>query len=256
MAGLATLSNTKAWFDLADKAITNITKGNPAVVTCANHNFKTGRQVVISAVAGMTQVNNKTFTIAVVDGSSFSLGVDSNAYAAYSSGGVVGTDDELLLRLIDAISALIRKECGRDFISGDVTEYYNGTGSRRLMVRSTPITAIKSLHIDGLEIKAANPTPGGAGYLFDSDTIYLNGYIFNKSYQNVVVTYTVTPTSDELDLAEQICIRLVALEYKPRRERVGVSSTSLAGQNVSYSTEELPADVARMLNRLRRVAPV
>jgi Flp pilus assembly protein TadG len=42
------------------KAITGITKANPAVVTSANHGFSNGDRIFITGVNGMTQVNNST----------------------------------------------------------------------------------------------------------------------------------------------------------------------------------------------------
>ena len=71
-------------------AITNITQANPAVVTSAAHTLTTGDIVTIYGVVGMTQVNGGTFTVDVINTSSFQLrGVNSTGYTAYSSGGRV-----------------------------------------------------------------------------------------------------------------------------------------------------------------------
>lgn len=68
--------------------ITAVTAANPASVTAAAHGFATGDKVTISTVVGMTQLNGNTYTITVVDANTFTLGVDSSAYTAYSSAGV------------------------------------------------------------------------------------------------------------------------------------------------------------------------
>lgn len=70
--------------------ITGITKANPAVVTVsAPHNFNNGDSVVISLVAGMTQINNIIATVANKTSTTFQLsGVDSSAYSTYTSGGL------------------------------------------------------------------------------------------------------------------------------------------------------------------------
>ena len=73
----------------SSKTITGITAANPAVVTSNAHGFSNGDQVYITGVAGMTQVNNRRFTVANVAANTFELsGVNSSAYTVYSSGGV------------------------------------------------------------------------------------------------------------------------------------------------------------------------
>ena len=75
----------------ATTAITGITQANPAVVTAASHGLSNGDRVFIASVAGMTEVNNKEFTVANKTTNTFELsGIDSSAFTAYSSGGTVG----------------------------------------------------------------------------------------------------------------------------------------------------------------------
>ena len=77
-----------------DKTISGITKANPAVVTATSHGYSNGDEVVITAVAGMTEVNGKRFLVADKTTNTFELqdkdGVDinSSAFTTYSSGGV------------------------------------------------------------------------------------------------------------------------------------------------------------------------
>lgn len=68
--------------------ITGITQANPGVVTIAHHGWSNGDLVYISGVAGMTEVDGRFFTIAGVTTDTFQLaGVNTSAYAAYTSGG-------------------------------------------------------------------------------------------------------------------------------------------------------------------------
>lgn len=68
--------------------ITNITQANPAQVTSPLHGLQTGAIIIIRNVNGMTNVNNNTYTITVVDPNNFTLnGVDSTAFSAYINGG-------------------------------------------------------------------------------------------------------------------------------------------------------------------------
>jgi len=76
------------------KAITAITQANPAQVTATSHGYSNGDTVRIEDVGGMTEVNNLTFTATVIDANNFTIGVDSTAYTAYTSGGIVAKDGD------------------------------------------------------------------------------------------------------------------------------------------------------------------
>lgn len=71
-----------------DKTITGITQANPGVVTIVGHGMATGARVHIEGVVGMTQVNNTTYTITSLTPNTFSIGVDTSGYSAYTSGGI------------------------------------------------------------------------------------------------------------------------------------------------------------------------
>lgn len=70
-----------------ETAITGISQANPGVVTAAGHGLHTGEQVFIHSVSGMVEVNGKRFTVTVVDANSFSIGVDTTGFTAYTAGG-------------------------------------------------------------------------------------------------------------------------------------------------------------------------
>jgi uncharacterized protein (TIGR02217 family) len=78
---------TKAVDANVTKAITAISQANPGQVTAIGHGFVTGDKIKIISVGGMTQVNNLYFTITVVDPDNFTIGVNTSAYTAYTSGG-------------------------------------------------------------------------------------------------------------------------------------------------------------------------
>jgi hypothetical protein len=68
--------------------ITAITKANPGQVTSPSHGLSTNNKVVLTAVQGMTQVNNNTYTITVVDANNFTIGANTTSFSTYTSGGV------------------------------------------------------------------------------------------------------------------------------------------------------------------------
>ena len=71
--------------------ITAITKANPAVVTAAGHGLSNGDTVLITGVAGMTEVNDIIFTVAGATANTINLdGINSGSYGNYTAGGSVG----------------------------------------------------------------------------------------------------------------------------------------------------------------------
>lgn len=73
--------------------ITGITQANPGeVTTSAAHNLTTGDRVFIYGVRGMTEVNNLNdgfYTIIVTSATTFTIGIDTSGFSAYTSGGIV-----------------------------------------------------------------------------------------------------------------------------------------------------------------------
>jgi hypothetical protein len=67
-----------------------VTQANPGVVTTdLNHGFATGQVINIAGALGMTAINNVPLTIAVLTETTFSIGIDTSGYPAYTGGGVV-----------------------------------------------------------------------------------------------------------------------------------------------------------------------
>lgn len=78
---------------LAGKSITDITQADPGVVTSAGHGLSDGDRVKIINVVGMTEVNDKIFTVANKTDDTFELNddeganVDTSGYGAYTNSG-------------------------------------------------------------------------------------------------------------------------------------------------------------------------
>ena len=74
----------------AATTVNAVSKANPAVVQAPGHPFQNGDAVIISRAKGMSEINGVVHTVASVDTGSFALsGVDSQEFAAYTSGAVV-----------------------------------------------------------------------------------------------------------------------------------------------------------------------
>lgn len=72
--------------------VAGISKANPGVVTTVSDFtglLSTGDHIIMQGVSGMTQVAAVEYTATVVDGTHFSIGVDTSAFGAWTSGGIV-----------------------------------------------------------------------------------------------------------------------------------------------------------------------
>jgi hypothetical protein len=75
----------------ATKTITGATAADPVVITATSHGYSNGDRVFISSVGGMTELNNREFTVANQTTNTFELsGIDGSAFTAYTSGGTSG----------------------------------------------------------------------------------------------------------------------------------------------------------------------
>jgi hypothetical protein len=77
----------------ADKTITAITQTVPAQVTSAAHGYNNGDEVFINDVAGMTQINGRSYIVANKSTNTYELNdefgnqINASGYSAYTSGG-------------------------------------------------------------------------------------------------------------------------------------------------------------------------
>ena len=98
-------------------SITAATQANPVQVTSAGHGFETGDKVAIMDVTGMTEINDRLFTITKVDNDNFTLdGEDGTGHTAYSSGGTahatISTDISLLMSREDLGNVMVDQLLG------------------------------------------------------------------------------------------------------------------------------------------------
>lgn len=76
------------------KTISGATKASPAVLTITAHGFASGTYINVTGVGGMTELNGRTFKVAVLSADSVAiydsitnLPIDSTTYTTYTSGG-------------------------------------------------------------------------------------------------------------------------------------------------------------------------
>jgi hypothetical protein len=161
------------------------------------------------------------------------------------------TDDALLTGLVTAASQFIQTWLNRSLAVATYVETRNGTGARRLFLKYRPVLAVAALTIDGNAIPAA---AGGPGYVFDDVSLWLIDTVFRRGIMNIGVTYSAGYAATPPEL-EQACIELVCLRYR-ERDRIGQVSKNLAGEVVSFTQKDMPADVQTILDQYRNQVPL
>lgn len=78
-------------------SISAATQANPVEITATAHGFSDGDRVIINGVGGMTQLNNREFTVDNSTANTFELlGIDGTGFDAYTSGGEVAQIVEVI----------------------------------------------------------------------------------------------------------------------------------------------------------------
>lgn len=78
------------WRNGATKTITAATRASPVVITSVAHGLQNGDFIYITGVGGMTQINNRIFTVAGRTTNTFQLsGVNGSSYNLFSVGGTI-----------------------------------------------------------------------------------------------------------------------------------------------------------------------
>src|SRR5262247_2936686 len=98
------------------------------------------------------------------------------------------TDDALLARLVTAASQYIQTWLNRQIALADYIEVRDGTGGQRLQFGCFPVSAVLSLTIDGHAVPPATSSLK-VGYTFSATQVSVQGYLFSRGAQNVVLAY-------------------------------------------------------------------
>ncbi|MDD3757714.1 MAG: hypothetical protein PHN76_06075 [Advenella sp.] len=108
-------------------SISNVTFGNPVVVTAASHGFDTDDTVAITSIDSGTGLGDRFFKITVIDQDNFSLNdLDGTGISGYTSGGACIGGKFYIAKEATAM---------KDFTSGNSTEtdHWGATGCANMM---------------------------------------------------------------------------------------------------------------------------
>jgi len=163
------------------------------------------------------------------------------------------TYDNVLDALIPAASEAIENACGRRFAQAAYTEYRDGEGLDRVVLRRRPVTEIAGVWDD------PSRTFGDATKL-DADEFVLDGErgivrlragTFSEGVRNVKVSYTAGAATVPDDVA-QACRMLIAAWFHAGREGGDGLDARTAGETaLRFSDEPMAPPVAGILERYR-----
>jgi len=178
-------------------------------------------------------------------------------------------DDAMLARLVTDCSSFIESWLARPLGLGHYREVRDGPGGDRgyrMQLAVSPVVDVLSLNICGTSIPTTPlagvqaSAPGGAGLFFDTTSIILRGYRFQRGIGNVIIDYVAGYDPIPGDI-QQACIEMVVRKYR-ERTRIAENSKSIGGaETVSYSTvmftrRDIGTDIEALLWQYRQAFPV
>jgi len=225
-----------SWFNVS-RTITGITRANPAVVTSNGHGLTTGNTVFISGVSGMSQVNNRIFTVTVVNANTFRLdGVNSSTYNSYSSGGTAR-------RCHNAACSVVVTSNSHGFVANEQV-YFTGVGGMT-QLNNTLFTVSASdantFTLTGNHTTYSNYTSGGSAFCVVSGCEY---FAFNNAASNAVRVFRVSDCVSERVGAQRYT------DASPASAHVGLNYPSTANTCPTAGVTPLTTDRSTLNARI------
>ena len=181
--------------------------------------------------------------------------------AAKSHLGILAGDtsqDAVLERFINSASARIENYINRKVLKRAYTEYQDGRGNDRILLRQWPADKPTELwddvdneftdpnnQFDAPDFVLEETSDGGIG------VVLVDGQRFNRGNQNIKIVYEAGYSTVPYDL-QDACLFIVDYLYAIKQDRrVGVSSKSKNGESVQF-LENLPEHITDILDRYAR----
>lgn len=159
--------------------------------------------------------------------------------------GITRTDkDEIIGRLVLAVSAHIEKVCCRSFAVQTYIDNFRPAGQASIFLKHGPVTAFTNL-------MAGSQVLDEAKYYRDGRVVALeSGAVFGR--EAVVATYQAGYATIPEPI-KQACIETVALRVR-EMDRIGEQSKSVAGESTSYIISDLPPSARALIAPFKEVA--
>jgi hypothetical protein len=239
-----TLDQLKAWCKVTPSAVRSVSglvaAGPLATATVTNHGFRHGDTVVIAGASPAAY--NGSFTISVVDASTFTYTMTSVPASSPATGTITARSDQdaLLTLIADRVCAALERGTDRIFaLREDLSEVLHGNNRPTLRLAYYPVIAVTSLTIDAVAVPAAD-------YVLEAarGVIRFKTRVFPVGVGNVAVVYDAGYEAGDLP-ADVVGVALdIAKYYWDRQSSSALATTSIS---IGGSSINLVADLPRDL---------
>lgn len=165
--------------------------------------------------------------------------------------GTPATDDTLLDTLASAAHAFVVSTLGYDPIATDYVTTFDGSNTRQIALPYGEVNSIASVIINDNAIPASVGMLG-SGYRFNRvGIVTLNGYCFDRGFDNVKVSYNAgfaTYPADLMGAATEIAV----LRYKTRSQ-IGILSKTLAQETITFSDKDMTKAAQTIIHQYVRL---
>jgi hypothetical protein len=166
--------------------VTAATQANPGVITIASHGLADGDKVVFASVGGMTELNTGgVYTVTVVTANTFSIGVDTSGYSAYTSGGtatevgtgrIINIDEADYITIADnqvklwAVEGIYLDDCTQTKVHDNTITEYPGAGTYSIQTVTSDTSVVIHNNSVGKPIStvATRSVRHNAGYVTEN----------------------------------------------------------------------------------------
>tara|TARA_R110000824_G_scaffold20858_2_gene78197 strand:- start:2548 stop:5295 length:2748 start_codon:yes stop_codon:yes gene_type:complete len=187
--------------------VSAVTRANPGSVTAPAHGLTTGNEIAFFNVGGMVELNSNGYTVTVVDANTFTIGVNTSGFTAFTLGGDIhlALDSTTLTAYVSGGEARERANTlsGLDHLEGQVVQVL-AEGS----THSNKTVSSGSITLD----RAASRVHVGLGYVSDFELLRLDAGArdgtsqgkFNRFHRVILRLYETLggffgPDTDNLD---------------------------------------------------------
>jgi hypothetical protein len=140
--------------DASQRAISDITLGNPTVILATGNQFKLGDRIYISGVVGPTELNGRAPRIVVDGGNNLSVDFDSTGMDEYVSGGTIDAGWEFLD--IDKNFVGLKKS-DIESVTVDLTDYTEAVVSHAVWLSKQIDALTTTAEVEAFDIDAGWP---------------------------------------------------------------------------------------------------
>lgn len=167
--------------------------------------------------------------------------------------------DTLLGDLMNSASHLANRLTGRFFRDKDYTEYYDGDGTRELILKNAPINSITSIHDDvNRDFNSDSQIDVSADVLQETESgivrLWNNESAFVKGTANIKVVYNAGYTQALMPHDIRFAVNEMVGEWYFRLSKdnaFGVQSKTNGARSITYLERDIPPRAKKILDSWR-----